>query len=158
MSDKSMLATVVNYGIPETDKEHLQVLVEFAAAEVDGQPPVQKFWYGSLHPNARKYTLEGLFACGMKGNDPTILLEPGALEIGRTVEIVVGPDTYNGKTRERVKWVNPPGASRRAAPMDVVKARSKLSGMVEFVKAQRKEYEAKHGPVAKSVSTEDVPF
>jgi hypothetical protein len=131
------VAKVVEYGVPEVDGDkHPQVVVVFEFEE-DGKAR-RLSYYGSLHPNAVEYTIDNLLVCGLKSDDLSSLLGPGALDFDREVQITIEHHTYNGKTSARIKWINPVGGAKfkNMAP-EVASARlSKLNGLV---KARRKE-------------------
>ena len=64
-------------------------------------------WYGSFSPAAIGYTVEALVkACGYSGNGADLWQFLDEVR-GKRVQIVTAFDTYQGKTRFKVKWLNP---------------------------------------------------
>lgn len=154
------MAEVVHWDIPDTEKEHPQVLVELKIVSEGPARGVSKFWYGSLNPtvsngvSALEITLRALVEMGFRGmdgdlsaliQDPNATTENTALTRGKQVPIQVYPHTYNGKTYERINI----GARPSAASMPVAKAKGKL----DRIKALAAMHMAKSG-----VTSEDVPF
>lgn len=133
------LARIVDYGIPETDKEHPQAAVRLAFETERGVRELT--WYGSFHPNAVEITVDTLINCGLKGTNPAALLngpDGGALDMERELEIGVEPHTYNGKTYDRVKWIGLPGGLKFTS-MTPEKAQHKLAGLSAFVASRKRE-------------------
>lgn len=94
-------------------------------------------WYGSFSGGARPITVENLVRLGFTGKDGTELarfqgegkdLKPIALDTESVFELVIEDDTYNGKTRPRVKFINVPGHSSFQR-MDQVEAKTVIGGL-----------------------------
>ena len=107
------LGKIIDYAIVrknETSKPELRVQFEF---EVPGQGKKKLTAYKHFTGDATKYTLQFLAKLGLKGNDPSILIEnhfgSGWLDEKGTFEIEVIQETFNGKTRNKIGWVNRPG-------------------------------------------------
>lgn len=76
-----------------------QVAVEFELLD-SGQ---HKTWYGFLSDGARDYTFTALRTCGWSTDDLSDLTGLDANEVSVTVE----EETYEGKSRERITFINP---------------------------------------------------
>lgn len=136
------LATVLNHAITQTQKGDPQAAVSFSFT--DGEGSHQLTWYGSFSEKAQPFTLKSLLACGLKGNNPA-----GPLEIGKEVSIVVEHDTDDtGKTRAKVRWVNPIGGYKNV--IDNQEALMKLSMLEGAVMAQRQKMGL--------VDSDEIPF
>ena len=120
------VAKVVSHGITETKAGAEQAAVTFS---FDGH---QLTWFGSFKEGkAREITIKALLTCGLKGNNPA-----GPLEIGKEVSIVVADEVgQDGKTRTKIKWVNPIGGIKNVLAGDAAKA--KLSALEGAVMAAR---------------------
>lgn len=99
----------------ETSKGDTQVAVEFEITDLpDG--PRRITWYGFFTEKTEDRTIEALRICGWTGTDFT------DMQVGADVSLVIEDDTWEGKTRAKVKWVNRPGGIAMAKPMDAAKA------------------------------------
>jgi hypothetical protein len=89
--------------------EGIEVLFEV----VDGVDRGQTVkWTGWLTANTEDRTYESLFHCGWTGEDFPKLPGLGSKQVSLEVE----DEVYEGKTRQKVAWVNAPGAVRQADP------------------------------------------
>jgi hypothetical protein len=83
-----------------------QVVVLFDCLDEPGKTMI---WFGSFADGAVEFTFQALRNCGWHGNDLRRLPDMGdgfgTLEVSLSCE----EETYNGKTREKVNWVNKPG-------------------------------------------------
>lgn len=96
-------ATVEAYAVTTTSKGDPSVEVRFKLGEDS------IVWRGYFTEKTIERTLETLAYLGMTTSDLDALGDPnsGALEIGKEAQLTIEPEEYNGKTRMRVKWVNP---------------------------------------------------
>lgn len=88
-------------GMSQTGKEQIAVLFELADGELAGQTIT---WFGYFTDNTLDRTLDSLRHCGWQSDS---LADLDHLDTNE-VEIVVEEDTYEGKTRSKVRWVNRP--------------------------------------------------
>lgn len=90
-------------GVTESDspKEYIGVMFEITSGDLKGK---SISWRGFFSDNAVVRTLESLRHCGWTGETLADMTGLG----DREVEIVVEPEEYNGKTHDRVRWVNRP--------------------------------------------------
>lgn len=90
--------------------EQIAVLFDY----VDSEGPQTITWFGYFTEAACDRTIEALRYCGWEGDDF------GRLEglDKNEVELVLENDTYEGKTRLKVQWVNRLAALALKAPMD----------------------------------------
>jgi hypothetical protein len=136
-------ATILNHAISETKGGDPQAAVTFSF-EADGKSHTMT-WFGSFKEGkAREITIKALLTCGLKGNNPA-----GELDIGKEVSIVVEDEVgQDGKTRTRIRWVNPIGGVKNVMPADAAKA--KLSDLVGAVMAAREDH--------KIPDSDEIPF
>jgi hypothetical protein len=120
-----------------------QVAVQFQI--IDGPYAGRSLtWYGffgdELNGNAKKtpteITIKALRACGWSGDDITDLKGIDSEE----VELVIVVDNYQGKTSNKVKWVNKPGGGLALKERMDDKARAafkaRMAKKVQAVSAQ----------------------
>jgi hypothetical protein len=98
----------------------VEVLFEITSAEAAGQ---RLPWYGYLTPDALKYTVRVLDLIGFTGNDIDAIgtdAMPAPADVEVSLEIA--PETYNGKTRSKIQFVNDPNfgglTSKRMDPAE----------------------------------------
>lgn len=103
-------ARVVSYGIPEVDQGKTPAVVLTFAFQEDGEHR-ELTWYGYLSEKAIDRTMKSLIIAGFNGDYLRNLCEPNAFE-EKEVSIVVEHETYEGKTRAKIKWINEPGAGQ----------------------------------------------
>jgi hypothetical protein len=125
-------ATILNHAISETKNGDPQAAVTFSF-EAEGKSHTMT-WFGSFKEGkAQEITIKALLVCGLKGNNPA-----GDLDIGREVSITVEDEVgQDGKTRSRIRWVNPLGGVKNVIAADAAKA--KLEALQGAVMAARGE-------------------
>jgi hypothetical protein len=67
-------------------------------------------YFGAFTDKGTVHTVKALRACGWEGDDLSelpALADSGAL--ANEVSLVIVHEVYNGETKAKVKWVNPPG-------------------------------------------------
>jgi hypothetical protein len=87
-------------GVSSTGKEQIGVMFQLIGAH-EGKHIT---WFGYFTDNTVDRTLESLRHCGWDSDNLAELDSLGANE----VELVIEDETYEGKTRSKVKWVNRP--------------------------------------------------
>jgi hypothetical protein len=112
-----------------------QIAIRFEFAYDDGKRELT--WFGSLHENALKHTLNAIENCGFKYGSLADFLRPDAIDYTREVDIVVEHNTYNGKTSARVTWVNRPGGIELKSMAPEV-ARNRLASYDILLREHRK--------------------
>lgn len=107
------IGRIADYSIAqkiESTEPVLQVLFEFDVPQI-GKRRLTLFKY--FKGNATKYTLEFLATVGLRGNDPSVLIDnhmgSGCLDEEGEFEIEVLQEFYDGKQRNKIGWVNRPG-------------------------------------------------
>lgn len=85
------------------EKKTKQVIVNVKITEGEHAGKVRA-WIGFFTPDTVDRTLESLRNFGFKGDDLSVD-EP----LTNPINIVIKHETYEGKTRERVAWINKPG-------------------------------------------------
>jgi hypothetical protein len=103
----------------ENGSGNAQVFVPFRISFADGDEHIT--WSGTLPTDGGKafqITIKALRTLGWQGDDLADLDdldEEGAAKLlPNQVDIVCDMDDYNGESRLKVKWVNPPGGVRMA--------------------------------------------
>lgn len=100
-------ATAIQFGSAKNGNPQVAVTFEFTSGPNAG---LQTTWIGFFTEKTTERTIESLQSAGWKGTDLTELdgLEGDALyaALGSEVRLVLEEETYEGKTRVRVKWVN----------------------------------------------------
>lgn len=83
--------------------------------------------YAALTDARLPYTVKELRICGWQGDSLADL----SSVIGTEVELVLDEETYNGKTRTKVKFINKPGGAKSAenAPAIAEKWRAKIAAL-----------------------------
>lgn len=123
-----MLAKVKNYGIALTKSGAPQVTIDFECE--DGKV---RTWRGSLNQGkAQDITFKALDACGFSGGDPLELaggLDTGLIPLGHEVDLTIGNEEYQGKTYEKVQWVNRIGGQGFKNAISKEDAVKKFAGM-----------------------------
>jgi len=128
-------------GMSSTGKEQIAVMFELVGGVHDGKHIT---WFGYFTDQTVDRTLESMRHCGWDSDSIAELDSLGANE----VDLVIEDETYEGKTRSRVKWVN--RVSRLAVkeqlnPMQIAEFAAKLRGKAV---ASKKKYGAQ--PAAKT--------
>lgn len=143
-----------DYGRAQTGTEQVAVLFKLETG-------AQLTWYGYLSENAADRTLESLVHCGV--SDLATLADLGS----KDVEVVVQHDTYEGKTRARIAFVNALGSGgvamkNKASEADKASIAKRFKG--NFLKLQKQHGDAPAAssaskPRAKATGTDDdIPF
>jgi hypothetical protein len=125
--------TILSNAISETQAGLPQSTITFSVVS-DGRPHTIT-WFGSFKEGkAREITIKSLITCGLKGNNPA-----GDVEIGKEVSLVIDNEVdENGKSRTKVKWINPLGAVRNVIPKSAALAKlSELEGAVMALRQER---------------------
>lgn len=89
-------------------KQTPQVGVEFQFQTPEGTTETM-WWVGFLTPDAKERALEVLHLIGFNGDES---FAKGSFNETAEVEIVVEIETYEGKNRPKIAWVNAPGGQR----------------------------------------------
>jgi hypothetical protein len=110
-------ARAIAWGINiKNEKERVEVVFQLK------DQPVQRTWFGYLHlESCAERTLESLEYCGWDGVSLKRLDGMGT----RDVNIVIEEETYEGKIRDKVQWVNEVRAIEQApeSTLDALEAR-----------------------------------
>lgn len=77
-------------------------------------------WYGYFTDDAFPITMKALRTMGWTGQDLEDIYGLDANE----VQLVVEHESYDGRTRPKVRWVNPMGNLSLKAPMDAARAKA----------------------------------
>lgn len=127
-----VVGRAVEWTLSKTSNGNDQIVVTFNTDKG------RKLWFGSLTEAAADYTLEGLENCGWDGRSISRLDGMGSLD----VELVLDVEEYEGKLRERVRFVNKMRAARD--PLDetgVAALEKRLAGkLAERQKAKGEDF------------------
>lgn len=151
-----VLAKVVDYGIVMTkDGTAPMVKIQFKETETGKD----RYWTGSLKEGrAQEITVDALLVCDLKSDEIEKLAlgtASGLLNTDKEVQLTIENEEYEGKTYEKVKWVNEVGGggfAKRISESDAV-ARIAACNVGFTLKAKRQE---KGQPVVKQDS--EIPF
>jgi hypothetical protein len=91
----------VALGVKKSGKEHVAVMFTITQGDAKGRTIS---WDGYFSDGAVVRTLESLRHCGWTGETLGDLSGIGDVE----VDLVIDDEEYNGKTYDRVKWINKP--------------------------------------------------
>lgn len=148
------IGKVVDYAIVEPKPgKHPQVAVKFEFL-VD-ESVRQMTYYGSLSPDAKKYTLINLIRAGLKSDDLRTLLRPGAFH-NKECQLTINPHEYNGKKTSRIEWINEVGAAN-FKKMAEAQAASFLSELNADLRMERIELGSKAAPSPTSKVEPELP-
>lgn len=133
-------ARPICWGLSESKQGSEQFQIEFEIQDPNVAPSDRVWsWWGKFSSEkAEEISFKAMKACGWNGTD----LEHVELDPTRDVELVIESETYEGKTRMRVQWVNAIGGGgiQYALPSD--RARK----FAERMKARAEKFQASAGP------------
>lgn len=121
-------ATLWDLGETSTGKE--QVAVEFVIF-TEGADIDRITWFGYFTEDTMERTIESLRIMGWTGND---LSELNGLDANE-VDLVIEDETYEGKSRPKVRWVNRVGGLALKAPLSGDKRKAFAASMKDRIKA-----------------------
>jgi hypothetical protein len=146
-------ARKAEFGEAKNGSEQVGIDFEVTQGEHKGE---HLAYYGSFNGDtATEITIKALRTSGWKGDDVgdlSSLSRPDAPE----VDLVCEPDTWEGKTHLKVKWVNAAGGLALKKPLDQAK-RAALSARLRGVVAAVDQELQQSGGAAKAAAG-DVPF
>lgn len=153
-------AKIQDYSVGETKKGDPMAMIRFQIFDAEGVAH-SITWYGTFSsPKAQEITCEALAVCGWTTKNPADLAKgagSGVLDEKRTVSLTIAPDTYNGKTRMKVKYINPPGGGGFRNKMEHKDAVKLFNGL--NLAGIAAEVQKKHKSAAPTVDTEEpIPF
>lgn len=122
------VAKIVDYGIGTTKAGDPTIVVRF------GWGTSSLIWNGSLKEGkAQEITIKALLRMGLSDDDKIENLADGIdsklLDMDRELEIDVQMDTYEGKTRPKIAWINEVGGGKFKHAMNKEEFKAKLGGM-----------------------------
>lgn len=107
---------IVDYSISQKSDNSEPVLEVMFELDVSNLGKRKLTLYKYFKGNALEYTLKFLATVGMRGNDPGILVDnhygTGTLDETSDFEVEVIQETYEGKVRNKIGWVNRRGTSK----------------------------------------------
>lgn len=165
MNDRIYRARAKQWGLGEssTGKEQVGISFDITTPDADIQT-ITAYLYFTEQTWER--TVESLRHCGWTGTDVSDLTGLDANE----VELVIEDDTYDGKTRPKVKWINRIGGLELKAPLsgEKLKAFSAVLQMrIQAMGAPGAKLKAKAPPAHRAapempqpppLTDDDIPF
>ncbi len=139
------MGKVLDYGIVKREGQsslELQVMFEF---DVPGLGKRKLTCYKYFTENGRKYALQLLAILKLQGNDPAVLIDhhygSGKLDEKGLYDIEVIQESYNGKVKNKIGWVNDPDAMGVAKPStgEAQTLKSQLGDLRDSMVQARKE-------------------
>jgi len=107
-------AKVTDFGVGTTKKGDPMAMVRFGYVDSDGDSH-SATWYGTFGTEkSSEISCETLAVCGYTSNNLADLAKgagSGVLDENRVVSLTLANDTYEGVTRLKIKYVNPPGGA-----------------------------------------------
>lgn len=107
-------AKVSDYGLTTTKKGDPMAMIRFQFVDGDGASHFIT-WYGTFtHEKAQEISCEVLALCGYASTNLADLAKgakSGVLNENKVVSITLAPEEWEGKSRMKVKYVNPAGGS-----------------------------------------------
>lgn len=133
IADGVYRARAVVGALGETQGGKEQMAVEFELMDSEGVVGPHITWFGYFTEKTTEHTLRALRTCGWRGDDLSNL--DGIQE--NEVSLVIQNETYEGKTRPKVQWVNAPGGAGLGlkAPLAPDRAKSFAAKMRAAVRA-----------------------
>lgn len=115
-------AVATEQGTAKNGTEQIAVIFQIVDEDEDGNRGSlhgqRRVWYGFFTDKTADRTLESLQYCGWGSDELKDIInldEEGCRrELPNMVELVIESETYNGRTIEKVRWVNAIGESRSA--------------------------------------------
>lgn len=149
----------LQFGRAKTGTEQVAITFRILDGQTQKETNEQITWIGALgNEKSVEITGKALRACGC--NDPEELDAHPEIIARNIVELDCDNETYNGKTRLRVNWVNVPGGGRFAFKQSL-DAGSKVSALARLKGVIAKENAADGGGEIGGGTTgtvDDIPF
>jgi len=157
------------WALGHADNGTEQIGILFDYSDENGEPN-KITYYGYFTESTADRTIESMRYCGWEGDDF------GQLDgLDRNeVELVIEDETYQGKTRRKIQWVNRLASVALKRPMDAqqiaafaakmrgraVASRQKMAGSSAGARTQRQPARAAGGPdmSAPPPGDDDIPF
>jgi hypothetical protein len=152
-----LTAKLITYdlGMASTGAEQIGVLFEFTDGPWNGE---QITWYGSFSPAAFPITVKGLSELGWSAERVDTLR--AELKPGTVVQLVCEVETYEGRKRTRVKFINRRGLVRMDRMM-TPEQRKAFSAEVQLMLnsgLHKKPRDPSAAPNVDDVGDDDIPF
>lgn len=158
-------AKVSDYGVAETKKGDPMAMMRFTYADGDGDNHFIT-WYGTFgSEKSKEISCQALALCGYTSSNLADLAKgkgSNVLDESRLVSITVAQEDWEGKTRMKVKYVNPAGGAgfrNQLTHQDAVKKFKGVSigaAMAEAKKKHTTKAIVNHVPTFET--DEPVPF
>lgn len=147
-------ATVLEAALGVAKSGTDQVAVRFTLSDTAGEFASRTInWYGSLTDRAEDITFEALTVLGF---DDSRSLKDMSWMIGQPARLKIEVETYEGKERSKVRFVNRPMGDLVKTPMDATRATSLEARLRARAKSEGLRGTQKSQP--QHVPLEDTPF
>lgn len=124
------IATVEQAGLVPDKSMNPQPFIQFKTDEG------MMTWYGSLKSEgSQKMAVKAAVTAGFQGNDWDDFAKGKIMFDGRKCQIEVVEETYQGKTKVKVKWVNPISSFES---MSAAEVKAKVSSAALFAESKNK--------------------
>lgn len=124
-------AKIKDYGIFQKEGGNPAAIVEFVISEFDTEQKIT--WFGYFHGGSREITVRTLIETfeftGKTGEELAGGIGSNVINETRDYELVIEHDTYNGKIKPKIKYVNIPGRSRQISKVDKQNAKVVMAGL-----------------------------
>jgi hypothetical protein len=157
-------ANVSDYGVTETKKGDPMAMIRFQYLDQDGDMHFAT-WYGTFtHEKSKEISCDVLALCGYSSNNLADLAKgkgSGVLSEHKKVSITLTAEEWEGKTRIKVKYVNPPGGSGFRSQMTHADAVKKFAGVslgAAMIEAKKKYGKEIKNEAPTFDSEEPIPF
>lgn len=157
-------AKVSDYGVTETKKGDPMAMIRFQYQDAEGDNHFAT-WYGTFgSEKAQEISCEVLALCGYTSTNLADLAKgagSGVLKEGKVVSITLVAEEWEGKTRIKVKYVNPPGGAgfrNQLTHTDAVKKFSGVSIGAAMAAAKKKHQKEVVNHAPKFDTDEPIPF
>lgn len=133
------IATLTNYGIKINNSGKPQIACAFQI--IDNDEVFNLTWYGSFNEGkAQEMTIKTLMSVFELMCEPSEIesyldriasqgVESGLLNQDKEYQLVVEHDTYEGKTRAKIKWVNNVGSGNKFEKLAQGEVKKLFSGL-----------------------------
>jgi hypothetical protein len=147
-------AMIKDYGVRQNQKGVNQVVVVFG---IKNGPNI--FFNGGLGEKSIKHTTRNLITLGATPSNIHEVekgLQGGPLSLNKVFELVVSHNTWEGKTRAQIKYINDPSKPRGMQFVKGTNALGELRGVAAALVAEQPELLKVNA--LPQISGDDVPF
>jgi hypothetical protein len=148
-------ATESKHGLTKSGGTEIAILFKLLGEQWDGQS-ITGYVYFTDNTDDDK-SMKSLEACGWNGDGIELDPLPGLGSCD--VELVIENETFEGKERSKVKYINKVGAVSNSAPMDDAQRKAFAARMRGKIAARGRNGAASSAaPAGGAPDTSDIPF